>query len=238
MGIDSTSLEAVLRSQRHVRKRERALTLGRQHIHVDEPTFDKLVRAYGEDPSGAYGAACEPLFERLGFRSTASLDYSDYEGATLLHDLNRPLGAHDTYGFVYDGGTIEHVFNTPQVLENVIDLLEVGGVFCSVTCNNNLSGHGFYQFSPDVFLAAFTPKYGMELLELHLAEIDTAPWQWQDVSEYGDGSGGRNTFNFMSTKLVYIIAVARKITNERASLIGSPPQQHGYAAVSWPRRLA
>ena len=89
-----------------------------------------------------------------------------------------------------------------------------------------------------VFLAAFTPKYGMELLELHLAEIDTAPWQWQDVSEYGDGSGGRNTFNFMSTKLVYIIAVARKITNERASLIGSPPQQHGYAAVSWPRRLA
>ena len=55
------------------------------------------------------------------------------------------------FDFILDGGTIEHIFNCPQVLDNIIYLLEIEGILCSITCNNNFSGHGFYQFSPDFF---------------------------------------------------------------------------------------
>ena len=60
------------------------------------------------------------------------------------------------YQYIYDGGTIEHIFNIPQVIENIIDILDINGLFVSITCNNNFSGHGIYQFSPEFFLAVFS----------------------------------------------------------------------------------
>lgn len=233
MGIDYTSLEAILLSQKNVTKKDRMLTLGRQHVHIDQATFDHTIRNNRTDPSGFYSYNSENMFHKLGFGKVDSLDYSDYEGATIIHDMNKKIEVKTPYDYIYDGGTIEHVFNTAQVLENVIDLLEVGGIFCSVTCNNNLSGHGFYQFSPEFFLSSFTRKYGMELLSLHLAQVNSDPSSWLDVKSYGSDSTGRNMSKFDSTNMVYIVAVAKKISCQRESLIQIPPQQHSYEDIDW-----
>jgi len=234
MGIDYTSLEAILLSQKTVTKKDRMLTLGRQHMHLSQETFDSTIRNTGIDFSGVYSYNSEAMFHKLGFQEVDSLDYSDYEGATIIHDLNKKIEAKRKYNYIYDGGTIEHIFNIAQVLENVIDLLEVDGVFCSVTCNNNLSGHGFYQFSPEFFLSSFTRKYGMELLSLYLAQVNSGVSSWLDVKSYGsDGTAGRNMSKFDSTNTVYIVAVAKKISCERESLLQTPPQQHSYKDIDW-----
>ena len=236
MGIDSTCLELILRSQKYVAKRGNILTLGRQGIHTPPNVVDSLLDKYGLPYlKGRYvWGWSEPLFEGLGFTAVDSLDYSAYEGASRIHNMNTALIAPvKRYDYVYDGGTIEHVFNTPQVCENIINSLEVGGIFCSVTCNNNLSGHGIYQFSPEFFLSAFSPKYGMEILELYIGIVGTGVAAWKDVNSFHREGGGRNCTKFNSTEDVYILTIARKVSDERSSLITDSPQQYSYEHVSW-----
>lgn len=97
----------------------------------------------------------EPFFQALGCKYTHSLDASGFEGATIIHDLNTPIPPvlHKRYDLVYDGGTIEHVFNFPQALRNLMSMVTIGGTLIIDTAGNSKMGHGFYQFSPEVFVA-------------------------------------------------------------------------------------
>jgi len=94
----------------------------------------------------------ERMFEGIGFGKVESLDYSDYQGATLVWDLNRPVPEewHGQFGFIFDGGTLEHVFDVPQAFKNVFNLLNEGGVFAAENPFNGFPSHGMYQFSPEL----------------------------------------------------------------------------------------
>ncbi len=236
MGIDSTSLEAILISQSYVMNRSRMLMLGKQGIHTFPQKVDYLLDKYSLfSLKGRYvWGWSEPLFRDLGYEIVESLDNSAYEGASRIHNMNREIPAPVArYDYIYDGGTIEHIFNTPQVCENVINSLEIGGIFCSVTANNNLSGHGIYQFSPEFFLSAFNSKYGMETLEMYIGLVGTERESWIDVNSYKRGNGGRNCAKFSSPGDVYIITIARKISDERLSLITDSPHQYSYEELDW-----
>ena len=219
MGIDASVWTAILRSLQYISKKNNCLTIGRQRWDVDNIPVEKRV-------------FCEEKLKELGFGKVDSMDYSDYEGCSIIHDLNRPITIDNKFDFVLDGGTIEHIFNIPQVFENVIDLLEVGGIYCCLTVNNNFSGHGMYQFSPELFHCAFTEKYGMEIKEMYLA-IEGSTYGWIDVwnNKHNDGIN-RTTSGFNTTHPVYIIMIAKKISDKRDSLITSPPSQYGYT-VEW-----
>lgn len=81
------------------------------------------------------------------------IDASPYEGASIIHDMNYPIPGeyHQQYDFLYDGGTTEHIFDIRQVFANINDLVKPGGcVAVTVPANNHL-GHGFYQFSPELY---------------------------------------------------------------------------------------
>lgn len=232
MGIDITSLEAIILSLKNNNLGGNALTLARQGIHINRNVFNQIFSLHNISLSGdAYSSYCETMFKELGFDNVASIDCSPYENATIIHDMNKPiLKIMEKYDYIYDGGTIEHIFNTAQVCENIINLLKVGGIFCSVTCNNNFSGHGIYQFSPEFFMSAFSEEYGMEILSLHLAQVDTLYHEWIDVKSYGNG---RNETKFNNTNPVYIITIARKISEGRKSLIHDSPQQYSYEKIDW-----
>ncbi len=66
------------------------------------------------------------LFRALGFSRVESLDFSSWEGADYIADLNRPLPAelHGRFDAVFEAGTIQHVFHLPQVLANIHALLK------------------------------------------------------------------------------------------------------------------
>lgn len=234
MGIDLVVLEALFLSQASIVERQKMITLGRQGVHIPKHVIDHISKKYnwvfGENVMTT--RFCEEMFHQFGFATIESIDASSYEQATIVHDMNFPLptSLKDQFDFVFDGGTIEHIFNLPQVLENVIDMLKVGGVFCSVTCNNNFSGHGMYQFSPELFLSTLNKKYGMELIHLFIAEVDTEKESWINVNSY---TSGRNETMFKSTTPVYIVTVARKISADRKSLLLEPAQQFSYEQQSW-----
>jgi SAM-dependent methyltransferase len=92
------------------------------------------------------------MFQELGLGEVESLDASAFEGADLVWDLNKPIPEdwHGQFGLVVDGGTLEHVFDVAQALDNVVALLAPGGRFVSFTPFNGYPGHGFYQFSPEL----------------------------------------------------------------------------------------
>lgn len=94
----------------------------------------------------------EKMLEALGFGTFESVDRSDYEGATRVWDMNRAVPAdwHDTFDTIFDGGTVEHIFNVPMVFENVHAMLKVGGRYISATPLNGWPGHGIYQFGPEI----------------------------------------------------------------------------------------
>ena len=99
------------------------------------------------------------FFRLLGFKAAYSLDVSDYEGADYILNLGEdpcPEELKNHFDYIVDGGTLEHVYNVPHALENILSMLKVGGkVFHYVPANNNIN-HGFYQFSPELLDAFYT----------------------------------------------------------------------------------
>ncbi|MCF2872126.1 class I SAM-dependent methyltransferase [Octadecabacter sp. G9-8] len=108
----------------------------------------------------------EQMFAKMGFGRVETIDYSDYEfdanEGGILHDLNKPVPKelHNQFDFIFDGGTLEHVFNVPVALENVFKMLRKGGIFVGVNPLNGWPGHGIYQFSPELVYSFWVRKCG------------------------------------------------------------------------------
>jgi hypothetical protein len=98
----------------------------------------------------------------LGVESLDIMDASEYEGATVIHDLNQHLTKDyiKRYDCLIDGGTLEHVFNFPQAIKTCMELVELGGNLILITPWHNYAGHGFYQFSPELFYRILSPDSG------------------------------------------------------------------------------
>ncbi len=165
-----------------------ALCLGRQAFHVaqDPAAWEraKAVFAYRVPEIGDPNIVIqddgysESFFRFLGAKSVLSLDQSSYESAEIVHDLNKPISSqwHSRFDFIFDGGTLEHVYNLPSAIYNIKSLLRVGGLFVSVNAANNQLGHGLYQFGPELFWRAFDETTGFvvektALVQMHTAEI-------------------------------------------------------------------
>jgi hypothetical protein len=244
MGIDITALELILLSQKYVNYKNidngvNILTLGRQQIHIECKDINNSLSKYNFnqliDKFNYYDFA-ENLFRQLLNEkydceiNVDSIDNSKYEDASIIYNLNLPYISSKKYQYIYDGGTIEHIFNIPQVIENVINMLDIDGLFVSVTCNNNFSGHGMYQFSPEFFLSSLNKKYGMEIEAIYIGRVHTGFDEWIDVNDYKDG---RNCSKFDTNEPVYILTIARKISDIRENLILNSPHQYSYEQGDW-----
>ena len=141
------------------------LTIGRQGLSVDDPSIRALLQQFGAlrpeldaaleiGGRNAHGFRyIEGLLKFLGAEDVTSIDASDYEGATVIHDMNVPLPTkHEgRYDFVFDGGTLEHIFHFPTALRSCMAAVKTGGHLLIQTPINNWCGHGFYQFSPELY---------------------------------------------------------------------------------------
>jgi hypothetical protein len=230
MGIDRNGFEFLLYSLKYVKDFSNILTLGRQFIYEHNNIKDISAKYGYALPESCYVLESEPLFKELGFKSIDSIDYSNYEQATIIHDMNMPITTPNKYKYIFDGGCSEHIFNVAQVYSNIVNLLDVGGLYVSVVPNNNYSGHGFYQFSPEFYLSAFNKQYGMELLDLYLIEVGDSFDNLVNVKSYNNG---RNTTRLSPGKETCILTIARKIENVNVNFISLPPQQYSYEYQSW-----
>ena len=173
MGIDASLVYQLGTTVRAFGVRGALCTLGQQTVRSDDTWIAQSLAA-----AGLSGRTGESLYAQLGFDRVASIDVSDFEGCTHIFDLNTPglpASLVDQFDAVYNGGTLEHVFDTRTALRNVFDLLKTGGVAIHVGPANGWLDHGFYQFSPTLLIDYYFANR-FEILEASLIQlIDDQP---------------------------------------------------------------
>jgi len=173
MGVTSKDVALLAALRNRGVSFDRTLMIGRQSLLTDAAGVIAGFTEAGhpareteaEQAVAGSGGYVEPVLALLGAQVADSIDASPYEASTHVHDMNEPLPAalEQRYSLVFDGGSIEHIFNVGQVLKNCMNAVEVGGHLLSVTTCNNYVGHGFYQFSPEFFFRALQPENGFEV---------------------------------------------------------------------------
>ena len=180
MGIAVAELEFLIRIKDYIKGD--ALQLGRQGMHIvfRQDIFDSAQEVFKKYfPEGNIGdiLATRPhadaLFTYLGANTVESIDYSPFEQASIIHDLNKPVPSelHNRFDFIYDGGTIEHIYDVKTTMENIKSMLKVGGIFAGLSVADNCLGHGFYQFSPELYRTVFSEEAGYKIHSFELVEI-------------------------------------------------------------------
>lgn len=169
------------------------------------------------------------LFKSLGFQEVKSLDFSNFEGADLVWDLNQTIPEEywGKFDLIYDGGTAEHVFHFPQVLKNIHLLLKEGGIVIHVSPSHNHVDHGFYMFSPQVY-SEYYRSNRYSILTSHFFEYSPdhqKPWT---IYAYEPGVLDQLAYGGFGKKMVAIHLVAKK-TAESTS--GVSPNQGGYLSA-------
>ena len=158
------------------------------------------------------------FFEWLGFEDIESLDVSDYEGATIIADLNEPVADElkSQYDIIFDGGTLEHVFNVHQAMKNIGDMLKKEGYVIHDVPAHNYSNHGFYMFSPTFFQDYYAAnKYRVEELYLfnHVANDCSSEYRSVDCRLIDPMHFYSNVYSRRCDEVSLLICVAKKLSN-------------------------
>ncbi len=239
MGIDIHNLNLLAHAQDLGVRFDRTLAIGRQAVFIEDWELEehrqlRRLPPLAEAVPHGRPRYFEPLMQQwLGCRVADSVDASPYEHAPLIHDMNLPwpqqgqisesLGRYDA---VLDFGCLEHVFNFPTAWRNCVDLCRVGGHVLHALPANNLSGHGFYQFSPELFFNLYQAANGFELRGLYFAiKADRLHW-WRVANPMEV----KRRVNLCNSHEVYMLVLARKL-RELGPMLA--PQQSDYAQDEW-----
>lgn len=170
----------------------------------------------------------ESLFKMLGAETADSIDFSDYENATFIHDMNQPIpdDLKKRYSLVIDGGTVEHIFNFPTAIKNGMEMVKVGGHYIGVTPANNTMGHGFYQFSPELYYRIFSEENGFEVTDMFVVPMtdEGVAFGWYKVPDPIAVNSRIYLTNSVQTQLYFC---AKRISEK--PVFAKTPQQSDYA---------
>src|SRR3954469_2712902 len=225
MGFEINAAALLLKMGRDHVEFGRVLTLGHQHLHLDPATFRRILARLGLPLAEEVPVYADSLLHALGAAHVEALDASTYEGATRVHDLNQPVpaGWHEQFDLVFDGGTLEHVFNFTTALKNCMQMVKRHGRFVAVTMPNNWCGHGFYQFSPELFFRALAPANGFSIVEMYFADVEGRRFhRILDPAVVG----GR--VQLWTTEPVFLLVHARR--DAVRDVFAAPPQQSDYVS--------
>ena len=234
MGIDIETARFLLARRRDGVRFERCVTLGRQHCFLSNKETRGLLREFGLLPQNfpslfpaAYPRYAEPFWEMLGAKELNTIDASDFEGATRVHDMNQPVPAawHEAHDVVCDIGTLEHVFNFPVAVRNCLEMVKRGGHFFAQTPANNYFGHGFYQFSPELFFRVLSPANGFQIQHCVAVEYGVRR-RWFAVT---DPEAIRARVTLINAAPVVLFVWAKRV--EIVPFLRGTPQQSDYASA-------
>ena len=252
MGLNKDGISFLLDARKRGVDFSTTVTLGRQGMHLTLAELRVLLNTFGYSNNKAaslivdgYPSAprsyCEAFLKMLGASSIESFDCSVDEGADHVHDFNKPLPEEFTerYSAVIDSGSLEHIFNFPQAIANCMRMVKVGGNFLANTPCNCTSGHGFYQFAPDLFYRVLCPENGFADCRVVLSDGFTGT-QWEVMPDpsvvrrrvgpsmrYVNGAEVEPPTHHQS--YAYLLVTARKVSTVALEpRFGWSVQQSGY----------
>ena len=253
MGLGLQVVDAIGREHAYCPITGDVLFIGRQATYFTPAGLAAQLRSYGHavDPSAieidrttvhrlpGYGEIVtdRSIFHALGIDSVRALDSSPYEGAEVVHDLNRPLP--DSYkgiaDFIVDGSTLDNVFDPAMTLRNYAQLLRPGGRLVAVNALNTRDG-AFTICSPDWFLDYFVEN-GFSDCRVYVCVGFAGSYNsyWLDTEYIASQKPSRMVFPAMWWSY-YTLVFAEKgpaSTTERI-----PTQQNYRSAEGWTRYVA
>jgi hypothetical protein len=198
----------------------RSATLGRQSMNISPERLSEMLGVQADELLRP-----DEFLKSLGATSVGSIDNSAYEGASIICDMNRAISEafYEKFSMLLDGGTLEHIYNFPQAIDNCKRLIEIGGHYIGMSPANNNCGHGFYQFSPELYCRVFGDDSGFHLKKL--AWFQYGLDEWHDLND-PKVSGERHSIT--ATDMVYLLIIAQKVKRAENS---PTPQQSDYVRM-------
>jgi hypothetical protein len=222
LGVDFSRTAMIGRQRLQLTEREL-----HDNLRIFDPRSDRALAASLLHGEGGYS---EAFLRYLGAAEVHSFDGAAYEGATQVHDMNLPIasGHKEQYSLVLDGGSLEHVFNFPVAIRNCMEMVAAGGHFLTMGPGNNFMGHGFYQFSPELFFRLLNADNGYRMVRLLACEQGPrAPW-----FTVRDPEVIRKRVGVVSRRRVTLLVLAQRVALR--PVLQSMPQQSDYA-MAWAR---
>lgn len=226
MGIARGMIKLLMREAKRERFEGVVATMGRQDVYATGENIEKwsteasfnltpgiqMTVSNKKEFSEKGYITDDALFLSLGFDKVESIDYSDFEQCTIVHDLNEdvPEELYNKYDLIFDGGTSEHIFNFPKALANYNKMLKVGGRIIHSLPSSNHVDHGFYMFSPTLFYDYyFANKWEIldSLFINYSHKHDTKLW---NIYQYTPGCLDRYSIGGLTRGLYLNYFVAKK----------------------------
>ncbi|BDA83960.1 hypothetical protein Sa4125_15020 [Aureimonas sp. SA4125] len=217
--------------------------IGRQNTGLTEEAVKALLKRYGiaqrdiefeVDASTVHKVAAGPgpfVMDRSFINAFAdctveAIDVSPYERAEIVHDLSQPIPDTLTrqFDFIYDGSSLDNIFDTTAAIKNYDRLLKPGGRMILMNWSNSLA-NAYSMLTPDWFMDFFSfneyrdaKVYVVQMEPPHLSFWHYDPYVVQH------GQTGYQISSITSKEMRATICVAEKGENDAKN--ASPVQQH------------
>ena len=169
MGIDRSAALMLAWAKQSGVDFSSTITLGKQKNYIP-PDIKRKMRKWMEFSNKALSDTyIDQLIHELGSESVESMDYSEYEGASLIHDLNESLPDPyvEKFSLVIDSGTCEHISDIKNAVSCVKSMVKNQGHVIMISPANNWLGHGYYQLSPEFAFQNFSQ--GFEIIGVYIS---------------------------------------------------------------------
>lgn len=236
MGVEYYTARFLLGARKRGVSFASVLTIGRQNLFISDSRLKKLGAEFGFDADAVLretaknGGYLEPFLQiALGATEITSIDASAYEKATVVHDLNQPIPATllNRFDAVIEAGSLEHIFNFPIAISSLMGAVKPGGRLFIQTPANNYFGHGFYQFSAELFYRVLSVENGYRVHSLSVVEhlfpaffLSTRTYTVKDPAQI------RERVQLITKRPVLMLIEAEHLENK--PIFTNTPQQSDY----------
>lgn len=179
MGLGTINLTRILQAFKENGIGEKSLCMiGKQDIHISWDILMEIVHNYDfyydkevyERIKNIQPIDSYKLFEMFGISGGIdAVDFSEYEGADIIFDLNKDLPENlaEKYDYIINGGTLEHIFDVAKAMSNISAMVKPGGTIIHIVPFAGLANHGFYSFSP-TFFQDYSVANGFRITSLNI----------------------------------------------------------------------
>ena len=91
MGLERNGAALFLKMRKDGVQFGRVVTLGHQNVHMELDEYNLALSRVGRPPVATLPEYADDFLLSAGATQVQAMDFSSYEGASLVHDLNEPI---------------------------------------------------------------------------------------------------------------------------------------------------